>query len=88
MYKIVVDRTHALIRLDMHGMLSRADADRLYSMLAEGGTDTIVHRPERSCVSTAERNGPNETPRERASASATPASASPRSRRARLRRAW
>lgn len=33
MYKIVVDRTHALIRLDMHGMLTRADADRLVADL-------------------------------------------------------
>ncbi len=29
MYKIVVDRTHALIRLDMHGMLTPPDADQL-----------------------------------------------------------
>lgn len=29
MYKLVVDRHHALIRLDMEGMLSPADADRL-----------------------------------------------------------
>lgn len=33
MYKIVVDRSHALLRLDMHGMLSRADADQLVADL-------------------------------------------------------
>lgn len=33
MYKIVVDRTHALIRLNMHGMLTRTDADQLVADL-------------------------------------------------------
>lgn len=33
MYKIVIDRQHALVRLDMTGMLSRADADRLVAEL-------------------------------------------------------
>lgn len=29
MYKLVVDRTHSLVKLDMEGMLTPADADRL-----------------------------------------------------------
>ncbi|WP_294264411.1 hypothetical protein [uncultured Sphingomonas sp.] len=33
MYKIVVDRTHSLVKLDMEGMLSPVEADRLVADL-------------------------------------------------------
>lgn len=44
MYKIVIDPTHALVRLDMEGMLSLAESDRLVGDLIHSIREARLRR--------------------------------------------